>query len=134
MPFFLCFPGLMTPYFSYFALSRRPCLIAPCSAFKPFCFPDFKLDVGVTSLLTDFHHFDPSFVPTPPFFLLCLLCSQPRCSSETLAVALPHMCLLVALLTTSFLVVFATEPLHCLGFPLISGVLYAIFGTLCTDA
>lgn len=121
-------------YDSLFLLFRSilpTVLIAPCLAFKHFCFPDFELDVGVNSLLTDLYYLDPSFAPTPPFFLLCLLSSQPRCYSETLAVALPHMCLLAALLTTSFLVAFATEPL---GFPLISGVLCAIFGTLYTDA
>ena len=83
MPCLLCLPSLMTPYFSFFALSRRPCLIAPRSAFEHFCFPDFELDIGVTSLLTDLHHLDPSFAPTPPFFLPCLLCSQPRYSSGT---------------------------------------------------
>ena len=123
------FSGLMTTYFSCLALSRQLCLIAPCSAFKYFCFLDFELDVGVTSLLTDLHHFDLSFAPTSPFFLLCLLYSQPQCFSEALAVALPYMCLLVTLLTTSFLVAFAIEPLLCIGFTLISGTLCAIFDT-----
>ena len=124
----------MIPYFSFFALSCQPYLIAPCSAFKHFRFPDFELDIGVTSLLTDLDHLDPSFAPTPPFFLLYFLCSQPRYSLETLVATLPHMCLLAALLTISFLIVFATEPLLCLGFFLIFVVLCAIFGTLYTDA
>ena len=134
VPCFLCLPGLMTPYFSFFALSRQSCLIAPCLAFKHFCFPDFELDVGVISLLTDLHHLDSYFASTPPFFLPCLLCSQPRYSSRTLAVTLRRVYLLVALLTISFLVAFATEPLPCPGFSLIFGVRCAIFGTLYTDA
>ena len=37
-----CFSGLLTLYFSFFAPSRRPCPIAPYSAFKNFCFPDSR--------------------------------------------------------------------------------------------
>ena len=36
-----CFPGLFTPYFSFFALLRRPCFFAPYSAFRHFYLPDF---------------------------------------------------------------------------------------------
>ena len=43
VPCYLCLPGLETPSFSFFARSRQLCLVAPCSAFKHFCFPNFKL-------------------------------------------------------------------------------------------
>ena len=134
MTYFLFLPGLMTPYFFFFALSRRLCLIALCSTFKHFHFPNFELNIGVTSLLTDLHYYNPSFAPTLPFFLLCLLCSQLWYSSETQVVTLLHMCLLAALLNISLLVTFATELLLYLGFFLIFGVWCAIFGTLYIDA
>lgn len=134
MLFFLCISGFMIPYFSYFALSYQPYLIAWCLAFKYFYYPDFKLDLEVTSLLTNFHHFDPFFVLISPFFLLCFFYSQPYYFAETLPLTLPLMCLLVTLLITSFLIIFTTEPLLCLGFPLISSVLCLIFATLCKDA
>ncbi len=48
-----------------FALSRRPCPIAPCSAFKRFCFPDFlKQYQGVTNPLIGPPHPDPFSAPT----------------------------------------------------------------------
>lgn len=123
----------MTLYFSFLALSCQPCLIAPCSAFKNFYFPDFELDIGVISLLTNLHHFNPFFTSTPLFFLLYLLCSQPQSFSKTPIVTLLYMYLLASLLTIYFLVTFATEPLLYLSFSLIFGIWYAIFGTLYID-
>lgn len=124
----------MTFYSFFFASSRQPCLIALCLAFKHFRFPDFEQDIGVTSLLTDLHHLNLSFASIPPFFLLCFLCSQPRYFLKTLVVILLHMCLLVDLLTNFFLVIFATEPLLCLGFSLIFSIWCAISATLYTEA
>lgn len=124
----------MTLYFSFFALSRQPCFIALCLAFKHFRFLDFELDIGVNSLLTNLHYLDLFFAPIPPFFLLCLFCSQPLYFSETRVVTLLYMYLLATLITIFFLVALATKPLLYLGFSLTFGIWYAIFSILYIDA
>lgn len=123
----------MTLYFSYFALSCQPYLIPLCLSFKHFCFVNFKLDIKVSSLLINLYHFDPSFFSTPPLFLLYFLCSQLCYSSETLALALLHMYLLVISLIIFFLVAFIIELLLYLNIYLISSVLYTVFATLYID-
>lgn len=86
-----------------------------------------------TSLLAGLLYPDPFFVSTPPY-LPCLLYSQSRYSPRTLAVALLCVYSLVALLTTSSLITFATESSPYPGSSLMLGVRYAILGTLYTDA
>ena len=125
---FPVFWPLISPFTLYLAAHALLLRVRPPSTSA------FLILNGVTSLLADPHHLDPSFAPTRPFSLPCLLCSQPRYSSGTLIVTLPRVCSLAVLLNTSFLVAFATESLSCLGFCLVFGVRCAIFGTLCTDA
>ena len=99
---------VLTPlYVSFFALSRRSCLIAPCLAFNHFCSPDSKLYDEIIHLITGFLPLDLSAAPTPSLFLPRLLCFLPPCFSRIPVPALPHTYLLVVLPAISFLAAFA---------------------------
>ena len=112
----LCLPGLMTLYFSFFALSRWPYPIAPYLACKHFYFPDSKLYIKVTNLPLSLFHPDPFSFSTLLLFLPHLLCFLPRYSLKIPIVALLLIYLPVALLPTLFLAAFAIESPLYLGF------------------
>lgn len=132
-PALYVFPVLIeTPYFFFFALSRRPCLIAPCSGFDHFCIPNLnQYDVATKFPNWASPILIPSLPANPSLCLLRLLYFTPRYSSKVQVMALLHTYLLIALPPTFFWSLLSFNPHLTQILRVILDVRRAISGTLC---